>query len=235
MYFPGINGTIEQSFFVGFTKADTPIKLTAEQLAAIAVDGVTFKNKAGALTPIEASQVVANENDGFILGGTGTPNFLRLARNSSQASALTFTFPEDAGTAGYVLSTDGSNNTSWTSISDILPSYVERIPFDFESVANPAKTVLKDDFMVVKTEIHVTTAFDGGAGFYIGVSGDAERYIAEDENDLTTLGKYSVERADSPIGSGGPLDISVFITGTPTVGEGFALLYYVKPDVLSSL
>ena len=78
-------------------------------------DNVTITPNGTGLT-VSSADIQIDNNAGLKLSDSGS-NFVTLKSPSSASSSYTLTFPTDAGTNTYVLSTDGSGNCTWEEVA----------------------------------------------------------------------------------------------------------------------
>lgn len=106
-----LTGTITTSGSGDILVATTPLQATSAVNKTYA-DGKLDKTTGGTV-----AGVVTLDSDLKIKGGT---NYVTIKGHASSANYNLF-LPSNAGTAGYVLSTDGSGNTSWVTNGSVQP------------------------------------------------------------------------------------------------------------------
>jgi len=87
-------------------------------------------------------------------GGNDPAHTLTLMAPASPAAGLTFTFPANAGTSGYVLKTDGAGNMSW-----VDPAAAFTLGGDVTGVANnnAIATAAANDIIAALNSVNATT------------------------------------------------------------------------------
>lgn len=177
-----------------------------------------------------ANSVVLNED----AAGSGADWTLTLARPSSgQTAAWTFTYPTGPGTAGQVLSTDGSGNTSWISAASTTACITSDVTaLAFGSGSTVTMFTLPANAVVERVLVYVDTAFDatGPATASIGIAGNTSKYVAANQIDLTAVGCYEITPGIIASGSTEALQIA-FAAGTSgTAGAARVEVWYSIPQ-----
>ena len=181
---------------------------TTKDAFKLGLSGVKLKNSGGNLLVrnsadgADAEVTAAKVNvsgDSLVLNsdsaGTAADWKITLARPASGMSAdVTLTLPVDDGTAGQVLSTDGSGNLSFVSAaSTSLCDKVDTTSLAFGSSSPVSMFTTGAADVLNEVEIIVDTPFNGTApSVSIGISGTASKYMAATEVDLKTAGVYRV-------------------------------------------
>lgn len=206
----------------------------------LGLSGVTLKDASGNLlvrnnadsadAQITASQL--NNSGNFIVLDSDATETLTLAKNGSQSSAYTLTFPDTAGSPGQVFSTDGSGNLSWVSAGGSTDQYVavDTTTLAFGDGATVAMFTLPANAIVKAVETVVDTAFDGTPSMSVGVSGTTSKYMASTQVDLSAAAKTSFEVSPNEQAVGTTEDLIIsYTSGSATQGAARVLVSYVIP------
>ena len=171
----------------------------------------------------------------------GDANKMTLRFKAGEGSDQTYYFPKD-GSSGQVLSTDGSGNLSWITVS--APS----VPTDLVRIAS--KAIVFGDFaapvnhkllpigaIVLKTEIIIDTAWNiADAEIKVGKAGTTDKYMANADSVLNGVaGDTSIAEKGNAAVSGSAEQVIVTVTdgATPAAaGAARVLIYYCSPEVL---
>lgn len=150
--------------------------------------------------------------------------YLRAAQ-SGQTSDLTFTLPSSAGTAGYILSTDGNGNLSWTAVgAGTVTSIGMSVPAEFS--VSPASLTSSGTFTISKVSQTANQVYAGptsGASaaptFRTLVSDDIPNGIA-----ATKVGDGTVSNAEFAYLGNVTSDIQIQLDGKQTLDSDLTAL-----------
>lgn len=155
---------------------------------------------------------------------------------SGQTADWTLTLPSSPGTSGQVLTTDGSGNTSWTSVSSgaaydtniaHVGSYTDSSPYSMFTL--PANAIIKS------VSVNVTTAFNGtNPAISLGIAGSTSKFLPSTDVDLTTVGQYGAIACQAVASSGSTQAIIITLnSGTGgTAGAYELLVTYTVPTLV---
>lgn len=171
----------------------------------------------------------------------GDANKVTFQYAAGQTSDQTYIFPKD-GTSGQVLSTDGSGNLSWITVSapsvptDLVRVASKAIVFGDEGSAVNHK-LLPIGAIVLKTEVIIDIAWDvADATIQVGKAGTVAKYMAAGDNILNgSAGDTSIAEKGNAAITGSAEQVIVTVTaGIAPAGAGAArvLIYYCQPEVL---
>jgi len=222
--FSDLLGTTKDYFKLGFT-------------------GVRLKNSSGNLlvrntgdsadAEITASKVNVSGESLVInsdSAGTAADWKITVQRPTSGMTAdVALTLPVDDGTAGQVLSTDGSGILSWVSAgSTALADKVDTTTLAFGSTSPLALFSTGAADIINYIEVVVDTAFNGTAPtMSIGVSGTTSKYTATTEVDLKSTGSYLIHPAQ--IAQGIEALIATYVADASSAGSARILVHYCTP------
>ena len=194
--------------------------------------GVRLKNSSGSL------QVRNNGDTAFAdasvkdltLENNTTTYGVTLTTSGSQAADWTFTLPPDDGTAGQVLSTDGSGVTTWVSAGSTATSWKADVTaFTFGSSSPLSAFTLPAGATLDRVDVFIDTAFDTAATMSVGVNGgSASKYVGSTDVNMESEGRYTVYNTDPPNVSSEAIEITLSLASA-TVGEGRVIVTYGTP------
>lgn len=214
--FEKIAGTSATTFQLGIGAVAAMVKWTASK--------VTLRNKADTNYVGLAAQTV----DLYDTAGTRK---VTLALATGAAADTTINFPPDAGTAGYVLRTDGATNTTWVAAgSTVQCASIDTTTLAFGTASPQALFTLPANAIVTEVSVIVDTAFAGGTGatVSVGVSGTASKYVGTGDIDLATASEYLVRPGLASVGTTEAL-IATYSAGGATAGSARILVTFSIP------
>jgi hypothetical protein len=183
-----------------------------------------------AFSPLAANRVDVAGND-IIIGSEGA-NTLTLRRNGTQSSAVTWTFPATAGTAGQALGTDGSGNITFIAIaggSDKVSSDVTTLAFG--DTSPKSMFTLPANAVINAVRVNIDTAFNGSPTMSVGTSGATSKYVATTQVDLKRAAGtvFEIYPGLTPVGTSEALQIA-YSAGGATVGAARVEVFYDIPS-----
>lgn len=230
---PVIDGTSQSHFSVGTAN---PAGGTGVILLNSSGNLIVKLSDQSATSNVTGAEFLATGNIGLVMNSdatsTGSDWKLSIARPSSGMTAdWTLTLPTTAGSAGQVLSTDGSGNTSWVSASSTAQCWtVDTTNVAFGSSSTISAFTLPANAVVLEVQVIVDTPFDGTANLSVGVSGNASKYFGAGmsslQTDATSVFSYA---------PGIPADTSseaieiAYSAGGATAGAARVLVSYAVP------
>jgi len=198
----------------------------------LGLTGVSIKNNSGTLdvknnadtayAPIKVEKITHFNNS------AGFGNTWQVS--ATQAANYTYTEPEDDGSPGEVLSTDGSGVLSWVPAGSTAPCLTA-----FETTVNfgDSTPITMFTLPAAATVDHVTiivdTAFDGTANLTVGVNGgSASEFTTTSDSRLQVADRYDVPYQGLP--DPGTLDIEIaYAAGGASVGSARVIVAYWTP------
>ncbi|MEH1955932.1 hypothetical protein [Nostoc sp.] len=210
--------------------------------------GVRLKNATGdlqvknsadsAFTKVTASQFETTNDVGLVINSdaasTGADWKITVARPSSGMTAnYTLTLPSSAGSPSQVLTTDGSGNASWTTVSAGATNgvYVDTTTLNFNSTASVSMFTLPSNAVVSRVEVIIDTAWaTGSATMTVGISGTTSKYLGSNSVDLYGSAGDSYVTAPSLAANGSAESLIItYAASTSTAGAARVLVYYSNP------
>lgn len=163
---------------------------TSADAFAVGFTGFILKNSSGKLIVRNA----ADSEDAIIealklqLKESGDTSVITI-QAPSLAGDWTLTLPADAGSAGFVLSTDGSGVTTW-----VAPSS-NGILLDKTAYTDASGTLAMftppANAKILKVVNHVLTATSGGSPtLSVGISGNVAKYMATARSNMKAVADY---------------------------------------------
>ena len=151
---------------------------------------------------------------------------------TGMATAQTITLPATAGTAGQVLSTDGSGNTSWVSAADTSPCRkCDTTTLGFGDTSPKTLFTLPAYAVVHEVEVVIDTPFTGTPSASIGISGTVSKYRTATQLDLTAAAATSyVVNPSLAASSTAESLIATYAAGSATAGSARVLVTYSVPS-----
>jgi len=210
----------------------------------IGLTGVTIGSSSGALVvrntadSADAPVTVSNVNvsgDSITLnsdGASGADRAYTLSRPTTGMSAdQTFTFPAGNGTAGQVLQTDGSGNTSWVSAGSTASSLkVDTTTLAFGSTSPVAMFSTGGSDVIFRVAVIVDTSFNGTPSLSIGISGTTSKYMASTDIDLTAAAGTEFEVHPGLPAAGVEALIATYSAGGASAGSARILVDFATPQ-----
>lgn len=211
----------------------------------LGIGGVRLKNNGGNLAvrnsgdTADASVTASTINvsgDGLTLNsdaansGSDWPLVLQRAV-SGMAQALTLVFPNNYGSPGQVLGTDGAGNLNWVSAASTAScDKIDTTQITYGSTSPVALFTTGAGDVIDKIQIVVDTAFNGSPSMSVGISGTTSKYMASTDLDLTQPAGtvFEVHPGKDAAGSAESL-IATFSGGGATAGSARILVYYGTP------
>jgi hypothetical protein len=206
--------------------------------------GVRLKNNAGNLEvrntgdsadaelttsklSVSGEEIVINSD----ADSTGANWKLKLKRAISGMTAdVTLTFPADDGTAGQVLSSDGSGNLSWVSAGDTaLADKLNSTSLAFGTASPLALFSTGAGDIIDYIDVVIDTAFDGTPSLSIGITGTTSKYAGTTDIDLTATAGTSFQIHPNKDAQGVEALIATYSAGSATVGAARIIVHYATP------
>ena len=198
----------------------------------ISLTGVTLKNNAGNL------EVRSNDDTDFAnvsaqdltLENNTTGFGVTVTTSGSQGADYSLTLPVDDGTAGQVLSTDGTGVLSWQSAGSTETSWKADVTdFTFGSSSPLAAFTLPAGATIDRVDVYIDVAFDTAATMSVGVNGgSASKYVASGDVNMQELGRYTVYNTELPEVGTEAIEVTLSLASA-TAGEGRVIVTYGTP------
>lgn len=208
------------------------LKITGTQVGKfiLGLTGVTLKNNAGNLdVRNNADSAYADVSlDSVILNGSTFTNTIQPS--PSQTQNVILTLPVDDGSAGQVLSTDGTGVLTWVSAANTAPCLTaDTTSFAFGSGSTVSAFTLPANAVVDSTVIIVDSAFDGTPTLSVGYNGGSASYYAgSGDNLLTVADRYQIPCQEQASGTTQSVEL-YYSAGGATTGNGRVIIYYSIP------
>jgi hypothetical protein len=168
---------------------------------------------------------------GGVLTLNGATYNVVIEPSSSQTATYTLTLPVSAGTAGQVLSTDGTGVLSWVASGNTTHT-VQNIDATIAYGSTSPVTIgtLPANAIVTSVNVYVDTAFNATSpSLSVGIAGTTSKYMGTTDLDLTTAGSYA-EDPGLPADTSSESIIATFAAGTGgTAGSARVIVYYTTP------
>jgi hypothetical protein len=198
----------------------------------LGLTGASLKNTSGtievknnadsAFAPLAAQELSVNNNtSGYAV---------TLKGNNSQSADYDLVLPVDDGTAGQVLSTDGTGGLSWASAGNTdLAWKADTTSVEFGSSSTITAFTLPANAVVDRVSIIVDTPFDGTPTLSVGVNGgSASQYAGSGDSSLLLGDRFDVPNQSEA--SGSTQDIEIYYSaGGATAGAARIIVTYAIP------
>jgi len=179
---------------VGLIGNTLQLNFTGPKVTGSSTDTVTITDKDAAAGKLVV--VTATHENIIVSDGVDKTTTITMATGGD---VITMVLPNNDGDAGNALTTDGAGNLSW---SDLDTINAKILTLNFDDAASQDFGAAASGRFIDRVVVKVTTAFDGTTpAVSIGITGTLEKYAAEAEIDLTTLGTYSIDVANYESGS----------------------------------
>lgn len=217
---------------------------TSGSFFKIGITGVRLKNNSGNLVvrnsgdsadaQLTTSQLNNSGNTIVINSdavGSGADWAYSISRPASgMGAAVSLTLPVDDGTAGQVLSTDGSGVLSWVSAADTaLCDKLNSTSLAFGSTSPVAMFTTGANDIIDYIEIIIDTAFDGTPTVSIGISGTTSKYFPATAVDLTAGATTVFQYHPGLDAQGAESLIATYSDGGATAGAARMIVHYATP------
>lgn len=219
---------------------------TTKSVFQLAIGGVKLKNVTGNLSirnaadSADASVTTSqlnNSGDTVVINSdaaeTGADWKLSLVRPVTGMTAdESFTFPVDGGSAGQVLSTDGTGITSWVSAGSTAACLTQdTTSVAFGSSSSITAFTLPANAVVDNVQMIVDTAFDGTPSLSVGISGTTSKYMGSGDNDLKGVATTVYQTHPGLVADGSSESIVItYSAGSATVGAARVIVSYSVPS-----
>jgi hypothetical protein len=208
------------------------LKITGTQVGKfiLGLTGVTLKNNAGNLdvrNNADTAYADVNLDSVTLHGGT---YYNTIQPSPSQTMNVVLTLPVDDGTAGQVLSTDGTGILSWVAAANTAPNLTaDTTSFAFGSGSTITAFTLPANAVVDSTVIIVDSAFDGTPTLSVGYNGGSASYYAgSGDNLLTVADRYQIPCQEQASVSTQSIEL-YYSAGGASTGSGRVIVYYSVP------
>lgn len=149
---------------------------------------------------------------------------------SGMTAAVTLTLPVDDGTAGQVLSTDGSGVLSWASAgSTSLADKLDTTSLAFGTASPMAMFTTGAADIVDYIDVVIDTAFDGTPTMSVGITGQTSKYLSTTDVDLTAAAGTVFTVHPGLDAAGAEALITTYSAGGATVGAARIIVHYATP------
>lgn len=215
--FSKLGGTTVASFFIDYISS-TAIKL--KNLAGI----LGVRNKADtAFASISAAGLQLNDN-----GGTNRKTTLGMPVGAG--ADLTLNLPITAGSAGQAITTDGTGNLTFTTITTVASVSVDTTSLMFGTTSPLTLFTLPANAIITEVRLIVDTAFNGTLPTVsIGIAGTTSKYTGTGDSDLTAANSYIASPDILSVGTTEAL-IATYSAGGASIGAARILVSYTVPS-----
>ena len=149
---------------------------------------------------------------------------------SGMTAAVTLTLPVDDGTAGQVLSTDGSGVLSWASAgSTSLADKLDTTSLAFGTASPMAMFTTGAADIVDYIDVVIDTAFDGTPTMSVGITGQTSKYLSTTDVDLTAAAGTVFTVHPGLDAAGAEALITTYSAGGAAVGAARIIVHYATP------
>lgn len=149
---------------------------------------------------------------------------------SGMTAAVTLTLPVDDGTAGQVLSTDGSGVLSWASAgSTSLADKLDTTSLAFGTASPVAMFTTGAADIVDYIDVVIDTAFDGTPTMSVGIAGQTSKYLSTTDVDLTAAAGTVFTVHPGLAAAGAEALITTYAAGGATTGAARIIVHYATP------
>lgn len=218
---------------------------TSSAYLKVSLAGVRLKNNAGNLeirdtgdtadaeittskVNISGEEIVLNSD----AAGSGADWLMTVKRAvTGMTENLTWTLPDNKGTAGQVLKTDGSGVLDWASAAGTASSLkLNSTGLAFGTVSPVSMFSTGAGDIISAIEVVVDTAFDGSPSLSVGIAGTTSKYLSTTEVDLTTTAT-TVFKAHAGLDAQGIESlIATYAAGGATLGAARIITHFATPD-----
>lgn len=199
------------------------------KLAAATGTGVVLKDNAGELDVRNSADSAFGNVAVAQVKLEGATYVTSLAPSGSQTASYTLTLPVGTGSAGQVLSTDGSGVTSWINTISGATDVTISTPLNFGDGATVSIGTLPAHAVILSLMMVVDTPFTGGtATASVGLTADNSKYMGTGDMNLGVGASWEVDPSLPPDTSSEALNIYYSAGGT-TAGAARLLVNYCVP------
>lgn len=214
--FRKLRGTIETVWQIGINSTAILLKNVSGVLA--------LRNKAD-------SAYINLQTNGVQLFDSDGSNKITVTAPGTVGTDYTLTLPDNDGSPGQVLSTDGSGGTSWADAGNTAACIkCNETALAFGTASPLTLFTLPANAHVHEVKTIVDTGFDGTAPTVsVGIAGNTSKYTGTGDVDLKTANAYSVEPDLAPVGTTEAL-IATYSADSSTAGAARIQIFYSNPD-----
>lgn len=164
--------------------------------------------------------------------GTGADWKYTIQRPATGMTApVTLTLPVDDGTAGQVLSTDGTGVLSFVSAANTaLADKLDATSLAFGSVSPVAMFTTGASDIVDYIDVIVDTPFDGTPTASVGIAGTTSKYLSTTDIDLTAAAGTVFTVHPGLAAQGAESLIITYAAGGATAGAARFVVHYAAPQ-----
>lgn len=208
--------------------------------------GVRLKNSGGnlhirnngdtAFAEVTASRVNVSDNVLVLnsdAAGSAADWTLTIQRPAAgQTAAWTWQFPVGPGTAGQVLSTDGTGATSWIStVSTADKISTDTTTLAFGSAATVAMFTLPANAEILEIRVTIDTPWNTAATMSVGIAGTTSKYMAATQVNLQGAATNCFEVYPGLTPSASPENLIItYAAASATAGSARILVKYAVPS-----
>lgn len=218
---------------LGTTKSFFRIGKTGPRLKDVSGDLSVRNSGDTADVEITAKTLNASDDVGLVINsdatGSGADWKATIQRSATGMTGdLTLTLPVGPGSAGQVLSTDGTGVTSWISVATDATWTAETTSIAFGDGSTVPMFTLPANAIIDTVKVIVDTAFDGTPSLTVGVAGDTAKYMGSTDNWLTEVAVFETNPGIPSVGTSQAL-IASYSAGGATVGSARIVCTYATP------
>jgi hypothetical protein len=252
-------GNLRADTFIGALSGTATFATTANAVAGANVSGTvanaTYAISAGSATVADSANAVAGANvsgtvalatSATTAGSATTAATVTTAAQPNITSVGTLTSVTvsgvstlgsignvkiTGGTTGYVLTTDGTGNLSWSATQSAIDSWkAKSVALVFGSTSTVTVMTLPANAVVDKVSLVVDTAFNGTSpSVSIGLAGGSGfEYAAATDINLKSLDRYDMPSQIAPSASSGVIQLLYSASGS-SAGAARVIVTYAIP------
>ena len=253
-------GNVRANVFIGDLSGTATFATTANAVAGANVSGTvanaTFATTAGSATTADSANSVAGAN---VVGAVANATFATTSGSATTAGTVTTAAQPNitsvgtlssitvngistlgpvgnvkitGGTNGYILTTDGTGNLSWTATQSTGDAWkATSVTLAFGASATTTVMTLPANAIVDKVSVIVDTPFNGTSPtLTIGLSGGSGfEYASATDINLKSGDRYDMPSQIPPSGTSGVIQALYSASGS-TVGSSRIIVTYSTPS-----